>query len=145
MSESIPAYIACAADENAFADCQVRRHGDLIQFLGHQRMDFAPSDARRLARVILALLDESAGDPLVDDVCADFQARSRLGQQKYGAKMTPFWCAASLGLQAGEDVNRAVQLQDRKASYADDSAITWGGGHAHCRIGAALELLAVRS
>lgn len=88
MSESIPAYIACAADENAFADCQVRRHGDLIQFLGHQRMDFAPSDARRLARVILALLDESAGDPLVDDVCADFQARSRLGQQKYGAKMT---------------------------------------------------------
>lgn len=47
MSESIPAYIACAADENVFADCRVRvrRHGDLIQLLGHPQMDFAPADA----------------------------------------------------------------------------------------------------
>ena len=36
----------------------------------------------------MVLGKDSAGDPLVDDVCADFQARSRLGQQKYGMKMT---------------------------------------------------------
>jgi len=34
------------------------------------------------------LVDESAGDSLVDDVCAEFQARSRKGQQAYGQKMT---------------------------------------------------------
>lgn len=43
--------------------------------------------ARELNRR-LKLVDESAGDSLVDDVCAEFQARSRKGQQAYGQKMT---------------------------------------------------------
>lgn len=88
MTETAPVYIACAAGNNALTDVLVARHGDLIRLLGHPQMDFAPDDARRLALAILTLLGESADDPLVDDVCADFQVRSRLGQQKYGAKMT---------------------------------------------------------
>lgn len=43
--------------------------------------------ARELNRR-LKLVDEPAGDSLVDDVCAEFQARSRKGQQAYGQKMT---------------------------------------------------------
>lgn len=90
MSEIHPVYIPCASGNNAMTDTCVVRHGNLIRLLGHPQMDFTSDDARWLAQSILNLLGESdsAGDPLVDDVCADFQARSRLGQQKYGAKMT---------------------------------------------------------
>lgn len=88
MSESIFTYITCASGNNAFTDCLIRQHGDLIRLIGHPQMDFAPADARRLAKTILALLEESAGDPLVDDICDEFQTRSRQGQRKYGQKMT---------------------------------------------------------
>lgn len=88
MTETAPTYIACAAGHPPLTDVLVARHGDLVRLLGHPQMDFAPDDARRLARAILDLLDEPAGDPLVDDVCADFQARSRFGQKKYGTLMT---------------------------------------------------------
>lgn len=88
MSETAPTYISCAAGHDALTDVLVVRKGDLIRLLGHPQMDFTASDAKRLARAILDLLDPPAGDPLVDDVCAEFQARSRLGQQKYGMKMT---------------------------------------------------------
>lgn len=88
MSETAPTYIACVAGNNALTDVLVSRCGDFIRLLGHPQMDLTTADARSLARAILDLLDPPAGDSLVDDVCAEFQARSRLGQQKYGMKMT---------------------------------------------------------
>lgn len=88
MSETPQTYIACAADNNAHTDVLVFRRGDLVHLLGHPHMEFTSADAVKLARFILDLVESgSAGDPLVDKICGEFQSRSRLGQKKYGATM----------------------------------------------------------
>lgn len=98
MSETYAVYIPCASGINAFTDCLVEKRGDLIRFLGHPTMDFAPVDARRLALHILELLGEStvlipplehepassSGDPVVDSLRERLLQRSRAGQLKYG-------------------------------------------------------------
>ncbi len=88
MSEVESIYIACSSGINPHSDVLCARRGDTIRLLGQAQMDFSLDDARRLANTILDLLDDSSDDSLVDDVCADFKARSRIGQQKYGTKMT---------------------------------------------------------
>ncbi len=103
MSESAQTYIRCASGNNGFADCMVRRRGDLIQQIGHAQMDFAPEDAKLLAYAILDLLDNpyleapqleaspenanSSGDAIVDDAINKLLARSKLGQEKYGTTL----------------------------------------------------------
>lgn len=88
MSENPQTYIACATGNNAHTDVLVYRRGDLVHLLGHPHMEFTSADAVKLARFILDLVDNgSAGDPLVDEICAEFQSRSRLGQKKYGKTM----------------------------------------------------------
>lgn len=62
MSESIPAYVRCAAGANAFVDCLVESHGDLVRLIGHPTMDFARDDARALARAILERIGEFDGE-----------------------------------------------------------------------------------
>ncbi len=75
MSEAHPIYIRCASDNNGFADCMVRRRGDLIQQIGHAQMDFAPENAN------------SSGDAIVDETIQMLLARSKLGQEKYGTAL----------------------------------------------------------
>ena len=97
MSEPSAAYVPCAAGNNAFADCLVEKHGDLIRMVGHPMMDFLPAEARLLAQRILELAGESvdrmtplefspaesSGDPIVDRVRVQLLERSRAGQLKY--------------------------------------------------------------
>lgn len=81
MSETYPAYVPCAAGANAFGDCLVLKHGDLIRLVGHAQMDFVAEDAKRLAYAILDALDDpfqpaaappssESGDAIVDEARA---------------------------------------------------------------------------
>ena len=96
MSEPRTIYIPCAAGANTFADCQIRRCGDLFQLIGHPIMDFTPDGARLLAYWILEDLGDipirrpacsESGDAIVDEVMAMLRARSKLGQEKYGTTL----------------------------------------------------------
>ena len=98
MSETYPAYVPCAAGANAFGDCLVLKHGDLIRLVGHAQMDFVAEDAKRLAYAILDALDDpfqpaaappssESGDAIVDEARAKLLARSKAGQAKYGATL----------------------------------------------------------
>jgi hypothetical protein len=104
MSEQSTIYIPCASKSNAFTDCLVVKHGDLIRLVGHDQMDFMDSDAKRLAYAILDLLPASrrepvvpvvnetsgcagSGDVIVDEIRAMLLDRSKKGQEKYGTTM----------------------------------------------------------
>lgn len=57
MSETRPTYVACASGSQLMADCLVRRHGSLIELVGHPIMHFTPGDARRLALTLQGMAD----------------------------------------------------------------------------------------
>lgn len=98
MSDSPATYIACASRNNAFTDCLITKHGDLLRILGHAQMDFTQGDAKALAYAIIDRLSDpfvksleekeiESGDAIVDEARALLLARSKLGQEKYGTTL----------------------------------------------------------
>lgn len=106
MSDNTPVIVRCASGNNAFTDCMVLPHGDLVRIVGHPQMDFDEAGARALMDAIAAKLpslevalspppqqlpstlrqagEESCGDAIVDEARAMLLQRSKLGQKKYG-------------------------------------------------------------
>lgn len=50
-----PIHIPCASGNNVFTDFLIRRHGDLIQILGHPEMTLTPQDALKASAEITAI------------------------------------------------------------------------------------------
>ena len=61
MSEIAPAYIPCAAGQQAQADFLIRPYGALVEILGHPTMHLTPQDARKAAFALLAIADRAEG------------------------------------------------------------------------------------
>lgn len=97
-------FVRCQTGNNAFADCEVSRRGDLLRLVGYTQMDFTREDARRLIAQIQMLLEGpdretrppapipattngSSGDAIVDETIALLLARSKRGQEKYGTTL----------------------------------------------------------
>jgi len=61
MSEDHPQYIPCASGNQLMTDLLIRRHGDLVEIVGHLIVHLTPQDARRAAVSLLALADSIDG------------------------------------------------------------------------------------
>lgn len=63
MTRSV--FVRCKSGNNAFADCEIYRRGDLLRIVGYPTMDFTREDALQLAEAILTIyqLDRAAPDP----------------------------------------------------------------------------------
>ena len=61
MSEDHPTYIPCASGNQAQTEFLIRRHGDLIETIGHPTTHLTPADARSAAKAYMALADAIEG------------------------------------------------------------------------------------
>ena len=93
-------FIPCVSGNNCFADTEVKPFGDLV-VIGE--IMYTKEDAEALARAVFALTSQkSERTRLMANTHVCPHCKCAVGRYDF---MTPFWCAASLGLQAGEDVN----------------------------------------
>lgn len=76
-------FVRCRAGNNAFADCEVYRRGDLLRIIGYPTMDFTHEDALQLAENILTMYRPD--QPAIDT--AQFFVRENAPASSENAKL----------------------------------------------------------
>lgn len=116
MTEFHPIYIRCASGNNAHTDCLVRRHGDLVEIIGHPSMHLTADDAQTLVGAILCAAEK-------DESCSEENIailRSRIAMALHVPIM-----ADSLSRELLESAVKTLREADLSLRYWTKSARRW--------------------